>query len=207
MDEKKTVREGYDDLAETYARQRSPPEREVATVDRFFESLSTPARLLDAGCGQGGPVLSRRPDEIDAVGVDLSRGQLDYATQSVPEVALAQGDISRLPLKPDSVDAVTACHSLIHLPGEQHQRVIDEFARVLRPGGRVLLSEGTGRWEGSNPDWLGSGTEMAWTIVGAETTREQLRSAGFTIVEESTAGDELADEEAEWLFFTGELLP
>jgi ubiquinone/menaquinone biosynthesis C-methylase UbiE len=202
--EKDTVRDGYDALAERYAAERSPNDREVAIVERFLRSLSPPARLLDAGCGQGGPALARLPDEISTVGVDISRSQLERATERVPRAALAQADMTNLPVETDTVDAVTAFHSLIHVPETEHQQVIDEFARVLRPGGRLLVSEGTNSWHGTNPGWLDSDTEMAWTIAGAERTREQLRSAGFRIVEEETAADELADEESKWTFFTAE---
>lgn len=207
MVEKDTVRDGYDSLAAIYADERSPNEREVAIVDEFLDSLSPPARLLDAGCGQGGPALARLPEGVDAVGIDISRSQVERATSVVPAAALAQGDMANLPVADDAVDAVTAFHSLIHVPGEQHQQVIDEFARVLRPGGRLLVTEGTNPWQGRNPEWLDTDTEMAWTIAGPAKTREQLHNADFSIVDEQTAADDLADEEAKWTFFTAELGP
>jgi ubiquinone/menaquinone biosynthesis C-methylase UbiE len=205
--EKDTVRDGYDALAERYAAERSFDDREVAIVDRFLRSLSPPARLLDAGCGQGGPALARLPEGVSAVGVDLSRSQLERARKRVPRAALARGDMTTLPVSTDSVDAVTAFHSLIHVPEDEHQQVLDEFVRVLRPGGRLLLTEGTNPWRGTNPGWLDSDTEMAWTIAGPEATREQLRSAGFRVVGEETAADDMAEEDAEWTFFTAELEP
>ena len=61
--------------------------------------------------------------------------------------------------------------------------VVEESARVLRPGGRALVCEGTHEWVGENPDWLDSGVGMAWNIAGAETTREQLLDAGFEITD------------------------
>lgn len=205
MVEKDTVREGYDALADSYADERSSNEREVAIVDAFLDSLSPPTRLLDVGCGQGGPALTRLPAGINAVGVDISHSQLQRARAVVPGTALAQGDMANLPVADEAVDAVTAFHSLIHVPGEQHQAVVDEFARVLRPGGRLLVTEGTSPWEGRNPGWLDTDTEMAWTIAGPAETREQLQRAGFSVVDEQVAGDELADEEAAWTFFTAEL--
>jgi SAM-dependent methyltransferase len=205
MVDKDTVRSGYDDLTEVYAGNRDPDEEELAIVDQFLDSLSPSARILDAGCGQGEPILRTLTTDRTAVGLDLSRGQLRLAGEVVPETPLLQGDMTQFPFQAGSFDAVVFFHSLIHVPLAQHQQVVDECARVLRPGGRVLLTEGTGAWCGTNPDWLDSGIEMQWHIAGQEQTREQLRDAGFRITAESTVKDELAEEESSWLFFEAEL--
>ena len=205
MVDKDAVRSGYDDLAEIYAGNRDPDADELAILDRFLDSLSPSARILDAGCGQGEPILRTLATDRAAVGLDISRGQLQMAREAVPGTPLLQGDMTRLPFDAGTFDAAVSFHSLIHVPLAQHQQVIDECARVLRPGGGLLLTEGTGEWCGTNPDWLDSGVEMQWHIAGQESTREQLREAGFRITDESTAKDELAEEESSWLFFEAEL--
>jgi len=205
MVDKDAVRSGYDDLAEIYAGNRNPDADELTILDRFLGSLPPSARILDAGCGQGEPILRTLTTDREAVGLDLSRRQLQLAREAVPDTPILQGDMTRFPVEAGTFDAVVAFHSLIHIPLEQHQQVVDECARVLHPGGRILLTEGTGEWCGTNPDWLDSGVEMQWHIAGQEATREQLREAGFRIVDESTAKDELAAEESNWLFFEAEL--
>ncbi|NGM69390.1 class I SAM-dependent methyltransferase [Natronolimnobius sp. AArcel1] len=207
MVDKNVVRRGYDGLAETYATERDPDDREGELLETLLERLPDAARLLDVGCGQGDPVLRRvnsEPD-LETVGIDLSREQLRFARDGAPTVALSRGDMTALPVQPNAFDAVTAFHSVIHVPEDDHQAVIDEFARVLRPGGFLLLTEGTNDWQGSNPDWLASGVEMQWHIAGAERTREQLRNAGFEIRDEWLVGDELADEDANWTVFLARL--
>ncbi|QSW99378.1 class I SAM-dependent methyltransferase [Haloterrigena alkaliphila] len=194
------VRRGYDALRETYAAERSADGREREIIESFLESLSEPARVLDAGCGQGTPVLHRGRESMSIVGVDFSRGQLELAATAVSEEPLVQGDLTALPVGDAAVDAVTALHSVIHVPLEEHRTVVDEFARVLRPGGRVLVSEGPDEWRGSNPDWLDSGVEMQWHVAGADATRDQLRAAGFAIDREWTAADESA-----WVFVSATL--
>lgn len=216
MVEKDAVRRAYDELAETYATQRSENGRGEEILAQFLDSLSEPTRILDAGCGQGTPVLARIRTVATAVGVDFSREQLRLAQGSVPDVSLLQSDMTDLPFTDGIFDAVIAYWSLIHVPMEDHQTVIDEFARVLRPKGRLLVCEGTDEWAGENPDWLDSGVEMQWNIAGAKVTRDQLRNAGFTIVDrwgvpetleedEDDLGEE--DDDLPWTVFAAQLDP
>lgn len=213
MVDRDTVRRGYDQVAATYAAHRTENERGTEILARFLEALDDPDRILDAGCGQGTPVLARLTGAASAVGADLSREQLRLAAETVPAAHLLQSDMTALPFTDGSFDAVVAYWSLIHIPAEDHRTVIEEFARVLRPGGRVLVCEGTTEWTGANPDWLDRGVEMQWDIAGADATRAQLRDAGFEIadswgVPETLHGDDdesEADGELPWTVFAAEL--
>lgn len=199
MNRKRTVRDAYDSLAETYAEQTAEGENDVATqfVGRFFERFGG-GLVLDAGCG-GQPV--RRPD-CDVVGVDFSREQLRHARPT--ETALVQGDMTTLPFPSNSFDGVTAFFSLIHVPLEEHQTVLDEFARVLRPDGHLLVTEGASEWCGENENWLGDGIEMSWEIAGREETRAQLQEAGFEVIDEAMVVDTLADDGSSKPFFAAQ---
>lgn len=161
MVDKEAVLEGYDDVATVYADERSPSEPERDALSSFLDGLSPDSRVLDAGCGGGDPVLRQltsRPQQ--AIGLDFSAEQLEIAASSAPKAELLRGDMTRIPVTDGCLDAVLAYHSLIHIPSDDHQTVIDEFARVVRPGGQLLVSGGPGEWEGTNPDWLDAGAEM-----------------------------------------------
>ncbi len=135
MVDKNVVRRGYDGLAETYATERDPDDREGELLEGLLERLPESGRLLDVGCGQGEPVLECLTDEpqLETLGIDLSREQLRFAREATAGVSLARGDMTALPVETNAFDAVTAFHSVIHVPKDDHQAVIDEFARVLRP--------------------------------------------------------------------------
>ncbi|AGB30402.1 methyltransferase type 11 [Natrinema pellirubrum DSM 15624] len=203
MVDREDVRCAYDEITTTYTSERvaTYDESESAALEALFDSVPDGCRLLDAGCGQGTPALEYALDpsnECDpelAVGLDLSRGQLETAMRLVPDAALCQGEMSQLPFAADTFDTVTALYSLIHVPIDDHQTAIEAFERVLKPGGRLLLTEGWTEWTGSNPNWLESGTEMQWHMAGAKATREQLESAGFELVTTGEFTDALADEE------------
>jgi ubiquinone/menaquinone biosynthesis C-methylase UbiE len=205
MNEKKVIRRGYDELAETYAAKRSVDEREVAILDELLGSPSEMVRILDAGCGQGTPVLRRLCDEATTVGVDFSREQLRIAAEDVSTARLVHGDMTHLPIQDNVFDAVTAFNSLIHIPLSDHPTVIEEFARVLRPGGTVLLSEAPQETERTNSNWLDSDVEMTWKMAGAQATRNQLQNAGFLIVNEWRAPDRDDEERPKPPFFAAQL--
>jgi len=208
MVDKRTVRRGYDTLADAYAAERDDDGPEMALLEELLDELSASARVLDAGCGNGEPVLRAVATEAEPVGVDVAREQLRRTAANVPSAAVAQGDMAALPLRDDSVDAIVAFWSLIHVPFAEHAAVAAEFARVTRPGGRALVCEGTDPWDGTNPDWLDGGAPMEWNMAGAETTREQLRDAGFTVEAARGVPDSLdddPDETAPWTFLLARL--
>lgn len=188
-----TVRRGYDAIAATYVASRGDDPHEL--LSSLLDQLPAEPRVLDAGCGSGQPVLDALDTAGPAVGLDLSREQCRRASENVSAAAIVQGELFALPFRDNTFDGLTAYHSLIHAPLEEHVTVIEEFARVLRPGGWTLVSEGSAEWSGSNPDWLDSGVEMHWSMAGPEATRDQLRAAEFAIETEWVADDDLADDD------------
>ncbi|WP_252698051.1 class I SAM-dependent methyltransferase [Natronosalvus vescus] len=217
------IRRAYDELADGYLEERSTSDLGMELLEPFLESLPAQALVLDAGCGPGRPVLTRLSDDPDvsAVGIDLSRVQLELAAANAPNASLAQGDMTSLPVQSESFDAAVAYWSLIHVPMDDHPTVLEEFARVLRPGGRVLLCEGTTEWVGENPDWLERGVHMQWDIAGPEKARAHLQDAGFSIVDvwggpsslatdradedDDNGNGEDGDDDAPWTFFEARL--
>jgi SAM-dependent methyltransferase len=207
MVDKDAVIDGYDDVATIYAEGRSLGGAEREALGSFLDSISADSRVFDAGCGQGEPVLRELTRQSqEAIGLDFSAEQLRLAASNAPGARLLRGDMTRLPLAEGSLDAVLAYHSLIHVPADEHQAVVDEFARVLRSGGLLLVSEGPEEWEGTNPDWLDAGSEMQWYIAGAEQTRAQLEAAGFQIrTEYGHSNAQTDDGEESWIFFDATL--
>ena len=101
--------------------------------------------VLDCGCGTGllmGLLSAERP-ELRLTGIDLSQAMIDAARARLPEsVALVQGDCEALPFGDQRFDAIVCAHSFHHYP--EAQRFFDNAARVLRPGGRLILRDNTG---------------------------------------------------------------
>ncbi len=143
--------ERYDEAAAHYDRTRVPIGTEIIRdALRSAERPASQMTLLDAGCGTGAysAALAGVPGRL--IGLDRSAGMLAAARDKLEDgdgrIGFLRGDLLGLPLAEASLDAVMFNQVLHHLedggdgsyPG--HAAALAEAARVLRPGGRLLLN-------------------------------------------------------------------
>lgn len=98
-----------------------------------------PGVALDAACGTGrfAEILFRRGHQV--VGVDSSPDMLAFARRRVPDGDFRLGTLQQLPLPDDSVDVIVSALALVHVA--DLAPVLAEMARVLRPGGDLIISD------------------------------------------------------------------
>jgi ubiquinone/menaquinone biosynthesis C-methylase UbiE len=127
-------------------------ERRASGYDRFFGSITTrlveplldaasvgpDARVLDVATGPGYVAAAAAQRGASVVGVDLAASMLDMARELHPNVDFREADAQSLPFDDASFDAVLGNFVILHL-GRPEQAAA-EFARVLRPGGRLALT-------------------------------------------------------------------
>jgi ubiquinone/menaquinone biosynthesis C-methylase UbiE len=181
------IRRAWDEVAETYAARRDPDGSDAALIDDLLVELPDSPVVLDVGCGDGARTLANLP--AGALGLDFSRRGLELAAETVPGAHLVQGDMTALPVADDSVDGITAYHAVFHVPRERHPEAYREFARVLRPGGVVLMTLPSGDFETVRRGWMGG--SMFFSAPGRAATLDQLEAAGFDAVWTETADDPL----------------
>jgi ubiquinone/menaquinone biosynthesis C-methylase UbiE len=181
------VRREWDEIAETYAARRDPGGSDAALVEDLLDRCPPDPLVLDVGCGDGARTLANLP--AGSLGLDISRRSLELATETVPGAQLLQADMSAIPVAASAVDAITAYHAVFHVPRADNPAVYAEFARVLAPGGWLLMTLPGGRFETVRRGWMGG--SMFFSAPGRERTLEQLRAAGFGDLETETVTDPL----------------
>ncbi|MWG36708.1 class I SAM-dependent methyltransferase [Halomarina oriensis] len=170
--DRRGVHETYDRIADHFARTRAHPWPEVR---EFCETADRCGTALDLACGNGrhAELLAAPAERV--VGLDASRKLLRVAHERAVErgyadsLSLVAGDAARLPLAADSVELGVYVAALHHLPTRETRRAsLDDLARVLAPGGRVLVSV----WAVTHSKFdreSGFDTTVDWTLPGGET--------------------------------------
>lgn len=100
-------------------------------------------RVLDAACGEGYGSALLAQAARNVVGVDIEAQAVAHAAQRYRDRAslrFAAGSVTELPLDDASVDLVVSFETVEHLAAGDQPRMLREFARVLAPGGLLLLS-------------------------------------------------------------------
>ncbi|SDQ37204.1 class I SAM-dependent methyltransferase [Natronobacterium texcoconense] len=142
-DDQRSITRHYDELASNWeAITRGPTKERILfpAIDSLLPSLSG-KRVLDAGCGDGyyASLLADRGGDV--LGIDASQEMVRVARDRYgDDVEFRRADLSEpLPaIEDDSVDVVLCQHVFSHLLSLETP--LSEFARVLRPGGTLVVS-------------------------------------------------------------------
>ena len=148
--------------------------------------LTAVETVVDAGTGTGFVAAGLAPYAKRVIGVDFSHAMLEVARENMANLELTnvefrRGDMEHLPLEDESVDAVYANMALHHAPDPC--TALREMARVLRPGGRVVITDAVRHafeWfkEEMSDVWLGFAREELETWFA----RARLTPARYDLV-------------------------
>ena len=97
---------------------------------KFLNSCSTNQVIYDMGCGEGVLVNEYRKAGYQITGMDLN-----YSSDSI-----IQRDFLKSGIADNSVDIIICTDVIEHLVFPDQEKAIAEFARILKPDGRVLIS-------------------------------------------------------------------
>ncbi len=183
LDPKRIVQEGYDDIAERHLEwaQTTRSEERARYTSVLLDELPPGAEVLDLGCGAGVPTTRELAQRFRVTGVDISARQIELARQNVPEAQFIQADITQLDFAPASFDAVVAFYSIIHVPRDEQQKLFQDVAAWLRPGGLLVAAMGTHSAQVDyDEDFLGA--PMYWSGFDGETNQRMVEETGLRII-------------------------
>lgn len=155
MDERvrRTV-ETYESNADAYAEMHDDRAVVADMVSTFLDAVEDGAeapaaggadtglrpRVLDVGPGPGWESAAFADHGFDAVAVDLTMAFLEQTRDREGDVDVVNGDMRSLPFAGDRFDGLWACASLLHVPRGDVPGTLEEFERVLAPGGATVVS-------------------------------------------------------------------
>ena len=189
MGHKETVRDGYDAIANQYLETRTKKSSDVTLLDDFSKHLPADAKVLDAGCGAGIPVAKILSERFDVTCVDFSEKQIELARMNVPGATFLCQDMTQLDFPAQSFDGICSFYAIIHIPREEHRGLLENFYRMLKPGGAALLCLGAeDLLDDIEEDFHGS--RMYWSHYDAVTYVSMLTEIGFDILFSKLITDE-----------------
>ena len=141
---KETVNQQFSQVAANYTTSAVHAKGEDLPEMVRHAALRGDETVLDAGCGAGHTALIFAPHVSHVAAVDLSDAMLEEcrttaAARDITNIDFRVGDVENLDFADRSFDLVVSRYSAHHWP--HPQLALAEFARVLRPGGKLILSD------------------------------------------------------------------
>jgi len=146
----------YEDYSRTSASyDGTRPAQGVGIIRKALSRNTVPLKsqlLLDAGCGTGQYTTALINDVAQITAIDLNQAMLSAAKEKLQDktvsgrIVFHQASLDALPIESGSVDAVMVNQVLHHVADDPqndwpaHQQICNEFARVLKPGGTVVIN-------------------------------------------------------------------
>lgn len=178
----------YDQVAQEYA-DRIYDELKHKAFDRkmldwLIEKVGQQGIICDFGCGPGQVARYLHEHGARACGIDLSPQMIEQARKLNPGLDFEIGDMLRPTNVPDNAYAgIAAFYSIIHIPRLKAVDALREIARVLRPGGVLLVAFHIGSEVTHLDEWWGKKVDVDFTYFEREEMKQYLSAAGFELEE------------------------
>lgn len=181
----RTIRDDYDRLAADYTAhvaaelQHKPLDCEL--LRRFAACVRGP--LCDMGCGPGHVTRFLKDAGADVFGLDLSPKMLEHARKLNPDIRFQEGNMLALDLEDGALSGISAFYAIVNISKDTLPQVFREMARVLAPGGRLLLAFHTGDEVLREKELWGHRFTMDFLLLPPLEIKQQLEQAGLMVDE------------------------
>jgi ubiquinone/menaquinone biosynthesis C-methylase UbiE len=197
------ARDVYDLTARTYVESvgtainsatESPVDR--AMLVAFIEMINRQPtnRVADVGCGPGRAAAFMAERGLDVVGVDVSQAMLAVARTAHPHIEFKEGQLDVLPLETGVLAGAVCWYSIIYTPLGRLHGAFAELARVLIPGGHLLLAFQAGTEPVHREHAFGTHLPLTSYRHSVQAVADTLEGAGFRIHTTTLRAPELEHE-------------
>jgi SAM-dependent methyltransferase len=158
----------------------------VKEVRRWAKTLPGGGSVIDLGCGPGFPITVVLVEEgLHVFGVDAAPSLVAAFRRNLPGTPIVCEAVQESRFFDQTFDAVLAIGLMFLLKAEDQHHLIQRFAEILVPSGRLLFTAP------ARPGiWNDAMTGLESISLGAEQYRDFLRAAGLSITEEYEDADE-----------------
>ena len=176
---------GYEAVSEEFlARRGSSGTRSTAIgvkeVRKWAKTLPRGSSVIDLGCGPGFPITVVLVEEgLQVFGVDAAPSFVAAFQRNLPGTPIICESVLESRLFDRTFDAVLSIGLMFLLTAEEQHRLIQRFAEILVPGGRLLFTS-----TAKPAVWNDAMTGLESISLGAEEYRKLLGAAGISVVEE-----------------------
>ena len=176
---------GYEAASEEFlARRGSRSTRSTAIgvkeVRKWARTLPRGSSIVDLGCGPGFPITVVLVEEgLHVFGVDAAPSFVAAFQRNLPGTPITCEGVQESRLFDRTFDAVLAIGLMFLLTAEEQHRLIQRFAEILVPGGRLLFTS-----TAKPAVWNDAMTGLESVSLGAEQYRKLLGSVGISVADE-----------------------
>jgi ubiquinone/menaquinone biosynthesis C-methylase UbiE len=179
------IESSYDSVAEPYAEEyfaeleKKPFDRGL--LDGFAETMHSRGAVCEIGCGPGQVARYLHDRGVKMHGIDLSQEMVAQARRLNPDISFDKGDMRALDLPDVSLAGIVSFYAIIHLKREDVVPALKEMRRVLKQGGKLMLSFHGGEGEIHRDEWYDKPVSVDVTLFEKKEMAGYLAEAGFEV--------------------------
>lgn len=175
---------GYEAVSAEFLARRGSPVRSagigVKQVQKWASTLAPGSSVIDIGCGPGFPITAVLVDQgLNVFAVDAAPSLVAAFQRNLPGIPVRCEPVQDSAFFNRNFDAALAWGLIFLLSVEDQERLIQRFAEILKPGGRLLFTAPARR-----AVWNDVMTGLESRSLGGDTYRKLLESAGLSVPSE-----------------------